>query len=123
MVGANGGSDLTPDTHVERRQCIGIGGPHEGRWVIVGSATKRLMVAWRSTIERNTPEAVGRVLARAIADPELREALGKRAREVYERTFSIQNFAAKLHAALGLERPARKGLRRFSEDVNDDKKR
>ena len=53
-------------------------------------------------LPENTAEDVGRVLARAIADPQLRAALGEGAREVYERTFSEQGFAEKLHAALGL---------------------
>ena len=43
------------------------------------------------------------VLASVIASPELRAALGKGARKVYERNFSLHGFAEKLHAALGLE--------------------
>ena len=34
---------------------VGVGGPFEGLWVGVFSATKRLMAAWRSTTEWKTP--------------------------------------------------------------------
>jgi SAM-dependent methyltransferase len=57
-------------------------------------------------LHENTPDEIGRVLARVIADPELRASLGRGAREVYERNFSARSFAEKLHAALGLEPPA-----------------
>jgi O-antigen biosynthesis protein len=56
-------------------------------------------------LHENTPEEIGRLLGSAIASAELRATLGKGAREVYERTFSVRSFAAKLHTALGLERP------------------
>jgi glycosyltransferase involved in cell wall biosynthesis len=52
-------------------------------------------------LEKNTPEEIGRVLSSVIVDPELRATLGKGAREVYERTFTVPSFADKVHAALG----------------------
>jgi glycosyltransferase involved in cell wall biosynthesis len=57
-------------------------------------------------LNENTPDEIGRALTRLISDRELRAALGKGAREVYEQTFSMRRFAEKLHAALGLEQPA-----------------
>jgi glycosyltransferase involved in cell wall biosynthesis len=54
-------------------------------------------------LRENTPEEIGRVLARAISDDRLRATLGKGAREVWEQTFSMQSFAKGLHAALGIE--------------------
>jgi GT2 family glycosyltransferase len=53
-------------------------------------------------LDANTPEEIGRVLARAIKDPDLRATLGRGAREVYERIFSMPIFTEKLLAALGL---------------------
>jgi GT2 family glycosyltransferase len=50
----------------------------------------------------NTPEEIGRLLGRAIADNELRLTLGQGAREVYESIFTTQRFAENLGAALGL---------------------
>jgi glycosyltransferase involved in cell wall biosynthesis len=57
-------------------------------------------------VEENTAEEISRVLARVIADADLRTALGKGARAVYESTFTEQKFAEHLDAALGLGRPA-----------------
>jgi O-antigen biosynthesis protein len=57
-------------------------------------------------VQENTPEEISRVLARVIADADLRTALGKGARAVYESTFTEQKFAEHLDAALGLGRPA-----------------
>jgi GT2 family glycosyltransferase/glycosyltransferase involved in cell wall biosynthesis/tetratricopeptide (TPR) repeat protein len=57
-------------------------------------------------LHENIPVEIGRVLARAIADPGLRTALGEGAREVYERIFSARSFAEKLHSVLDLDRPA-----------------
>jgi hypothetical protein len=54
-------------------------------------------------LRENTPEEIGRVLARAISDSGLRAVLGKGARAVWEQTFTINNFAEKLHAALGID--------------------
>ena len=51
-------------------------------------------------LRENTPEEIGRVLARLIADAELRAKLGKGAQSVSQRTFSMRNFTEKLHAAL-----------------------
>jgi O-antigen biosynthesis protein len=56
-------------------------------------------------LQENTPEEIGQVLARLIVDPRLRAALGEGARQLWARTFSLQSFAEKLHAALGLEAP------------------
>lgn len=56
-------------------------------------------------LHENTPEEIGRLLTRLISDPGLRAALGKGAREIFERTFTARSFAEKLHAALGLEQP------------------
>jgi len=56
-------------------------------------------------VRENTPEEISRVLARVIADADLRTALGKGARAVYESTFTEQKFAENIEAALGLERP------------------
>jgi GT2 family glycosyltransferase len=53
-------------------------------------------------LHENTPEEISRVLARAIADTELRTTLGQGARAVSERTFTPQRFAENLEAALGL---------------------
>ena len=53
-------------------------------------------------LRENTPEEIGRVLARAISDPGLRAVLGKGARRVWEQTFTMGNFTEKLHAALGI---------------------
>jgi lipopolysaccharide biosynthesis protein/tetratricopeptide (TPR) repeat protein len=58
-------------------------------------------------LRENTPDEIGRALARAIADPWLRAAFGKGARAVFEHTFSMQSFAKKFQAALGIERPGR----------------
>jgi O-antigen biosynthesis protein len=75
-------------------------------------------------VHNNTPEEISRVLALVIADPELRVALGKRARGVYERTFSMPSFTGKLHAALGLARPRIEERDRppgvLSDDVKND---
>jgi O-antigen biosynthesis protein len=57
-------------------------------------------------VDENTPEEIGQVLARAIANPELRAALAQGARAVYERTFTEQRFAQNLEAALGIGPPA-----------------
>jgi glycosyltransferase involved in cell wall biosynthesis len=57
-------------------------------------------------VQENTPEEISRVLARVIADADLRTALGKGARAVYESTFTEQKFAENIEAALGLGRPA-----------------
>jgi glycosyltransferase involved in cell wall biosynthesis len=54
-------------------------------------------------LQENTPKEIGRVLARAISDDKLRARLGKGARGVWEQTFTIKNFTAKLHAALGID--------------------
>ena len=54
----------------------------------------------------NTPEEIGRVLGRVIVDAELRAALAKGGRAIYERTFTPQRFAENLDAALGFGRPA-----------------
>jgi glycosyltransferase involved in cell wall biosynthesis len=62
-------------------------------------------------LQENTPEEISRFLASAITNPKLRATLGRGAREVYERTFSIQSFAAKLHAALGPEKLAERAPR------------
>jgi glycosyltransferase involved in cell wall biosynthesis len=56
-------------------------------------------------MHENTPEEISRVLARVIADAELRGVLGQGARAVYERTFTMQRFTENLVAALGLGRP------------------
>jgi glycosyltransferase involved in cell wall biosynthesis len=55
-------------------------------------------------LRESTPDEIGRVLARAISDAGLRAVLGKGARAVCERTFSMRSFAKRLHAALGIER-------------------
>jgi hypothetical protein len=52
-------------------------------------------------LEENTPEEIARVLSSLIVDPELRATLGKGAREIYERTFTVRSFSEKLYAALG----------------------
>jgi GT2 family glycosyltransferase/SAM-dependent methyltransferase len=57
-------------------------------------------------LRENTSEEVSRVLSRVIADAELRTTLGRGAREVYERAFTMQGFTDKLLTALGLERNA-----------------
>jgi GT2 family glycosyltransferase len=53
-------------------------------------------------LRENTPEEIARVLESVITNSQLRATLGGGAREVYERTFSVQKFAEKLHSALGL---------------------
>jgi lipopolysaccharide biosynthesis protein len=54
-------------------------------------------------LRENTPEEIGRVLARAISDERLRATLGKGARGVWEQTFTMGHFTKKLHAALGID--------------------
>jgi glycosyltransferase involved in cell wall biosynthesis len=56
-------------------------------------------------LRENTPEEIGRVLARAVSDPGLRALLGKGARALCERTFSMRGFIKRVHAALGIEQP------------------
>lgn len=57
-------------------------------------------------MHENTAEEIGRMLARVVADTELRRVLGQGARAVYESTFTTRRFAENLEAALGLGRPA-----------------
>jgi glycosyltransferase involved in cell wall biosynthesis/Tfp pilus assembly protein PilF len=54
-------------------------------------------------LRENTPDEIGRVLARAISDPGLRATLGRGGRGAWEQTFTMGNFAAKLHAALAID--------------------
>jgi glycosyltransferase involved in cell wall biosynthesis len=54
-------------------------------------------------LQQNTPAEIGRTLALAISDPDLRRQLGEGARRVYERNFTMEIFAAKLKSALALD--------------------
>ena len=51
-------------------------------------------------LRENTPEEIGRKLARLINKPRLRNLLGRGARGVYEKNFTIPVFSAKLLSAL-----------------------
>jgi glycosyltransferase involved in cell wall biosynthesis len=57
-------------------------------------------------VGENTAEETGRVLARIIADADLRTKLGQGARAIYESTFTERRFAENLDDALGLGLPA-----------------
>jgi GT2 family glycosyltransferase len=54
-------------------------------------------------LHENTPEEIGRVLARAIADRDLRTTIGRGGRQVWEKTFSMRAFTGKLQTALGID--------------------
>jgi tetratricopeptide (TPR) repeat protein/glycosyltransferase involved in cell wall biosynthesis len=53
-------------------------------------------------LRENTPEEIGRTLARVISDPELRKMLGRGAHQTYEQNFTVPVFTAKLLSALDI---------------------